>query len=90
MNILLIIAIISLLIGAVIRYWIYQRKFYRRNSSGLEAFSSYEKSVFTKFFELILKWISYIFIIISLLYLWRYARHSESKSGISVKIELTK
>ncbi|ROS18340.1 hypothetical protein EDF65_2734 [Chryseobacterium nakagawai] len=55
----------------------YRRKFYRRNSSGNEAFSSFEISVFTRFSEQILKWLSYIFIIIGVLYLWRNYRHSK-------------
>lgn len=79
MNTLLIIGIIGLIIGFIIQYWIYRRKFYRRNSSGVEGFSSFEKSVFTRLFEQILKWISYVFIIIGILYLWRYYRHSADK-----------
>lgn len=96
---LLIIGIAALLAGFILQYWIYRRKFYRRNSSGNKAFSSFEKSVFTRFFEQILKWLSYIFIIIGVLYLWRNYRHSKinkvSASFISsenafgsIKIEL--
>lgn len=77
MNKLLIIGIVALLVGFILQYWIYRRKFYRRNSSGNEGFSSFEKSVFTRFFEQILKWISYIFIIIGVIYLWRNYRHSK-------------
>lgn len=74
MNKLLIIGIVGLLAGLVLQYWIYRRKFYRRNSSGNEGFSSFEKSVFTRFWEQILKWLSYIFIFIGILYFWRYFR----------------
>ena len=64
MNKFLIIGIFGLLIGFMLQYLIYHRKFYRRNSSGNEGFSSFEKSVFTSFVEQILKCISYIFIVI--------------------------
>ncbi len=82
MNTLLIIGIIGLIIGFIIQYWIYRRKFYRRNSSGVEGFSSFEKSVFTRLFEQILKWLSYLFIIIGILYLWRSCRTSNEDSPV--------
>lgn len=70
MNKLLIIGVIGLLLGFILRYWIDRRKFYIKNSSGIEGFSSFEKSVFTRFFEQILKWSSYVFIIIGVIYLF--------------------
>lgn len=81
----LIIAIIGLLLGFSIQYWIYRRKFYRRGPSGGEGFSSFEKSVFTRFFEQILKWISYVFIIIGILYLWRYSRQTNQNETSTKK-----
>lgn len=82
MHMLLTIGIIALLLGFMFQYWLYRRKFYRRNSSGLEGFSSFEKSAFTRFFEQIVKWISYVLIILGILYIWRYYRHSEVDSNI--------
>lgn len=90
MYIELTIGIITLLISGAIRYWIYRRKFNRRNSVGLEEFSSFEKSVFTRIFEQILKLISYIFIILGIFYLWRYYQYSATKPGTSANIEATK
>lgn len=90
MNKLLLIGIIGLFLGFIIQYWIYRRKFYRRNSSGNEGFSSFEKSVFTRFIEQVLRWISYIFIIIGILYLWRYYRHTEIDFNRSRTLETTK
>ena len=90
MNKHLIIGIIGLLLGFIIQYWIYRRKFYRRNSSGVEGFSSFEKSVFTRLFEQILKWISYLFIIIGILYLWRSCRNSNENSSLRNQQIITK
>jgi len=76
MNSHLIIGIVALITGFLLQYWIHRRKFYRRNPSGAEGFSSFEKSFFTKIFEQILKWISCAFMIIGILYIWPSYKHS--------------
>lgn len=68
----LIIAIIAIVLGAGIIYWINRRKFYRRNVAGLEGFSSFESSVFVRLLELIGRWIAYALIIIGILSLLMY------------------
>ena len=70
----LVLGIIPLVIGIVLIYWINRRKFYRRNSSGLEGFSSFESSIFIRFIERIGKWIALVLIILSILTLWSYSR----------------
>lgn len=67
MNPLLLFSIISLIAGLALRYWINRRKFYRRHVTGLEGFSSYEKSVVISFVERIGKWIAYLLILFGML-----------------------
>ena len=75
----LVIGIIFLVTGLALRYWINRRKFYRRNPTGAEGFSSYENSVFIKLIERIGKWIAYALIIFGLLALWAYSREKKEK-----------
>ena len=70
----LVLGIIPLVVGIVLIYWINRRKFYRRNSLGLEGFSSFESSLFIRFIERIGKWIALVLIILSILTLWSYSR----------------
>ncbi|WP_312336607.1 molybdenum ABC transporter permease [Sphingobacterium sp.] len=63
----LVIALIFLVPGLGLRYWINRRKFYRRSATGAEGFSSYEKSVAVRFLERVGKWIAYAMIIIGIL-----------------------
>jgi len=74
---LLVLAILSLIIGFGIIYWINRRKFYRRNVAGLEGFSSFETSVFIRFLERLGKWLAYILILFNVLLFLLY--NSEKK-----------
>ncbi|UIR57828.1 molybdenum ABC transporter permease [Sphingobacterium sp. SRCM116780] len=73
----LVIAIIVLLPGIFLLFWISKRKFNRRNVAGIEGFSSYEKSLFVRFLERIGKWLAYILIILGILLLWTYSRQKK-------------
>ncbi len=75
----LIIAIIFLVPGLLLLFWINKRKFNRRNVAGLEGFSSYEKSIVIRLLEKIGKWLAYAMIIISLLLFWMYSRRDKDK-----------
>lgn len=83
----LVIGIIFLVLGLVLRYWINRRKFYRRGPMGAEGFSSYEKSVATKFIERVGKWVAYALIIFGLLSLWVYYREIKEKQLKEMKIQ---
>ncbi|MDM1501236.1 hypothetical protein HX071_03345 [Myroides marinus] len=74
---LLVLAILSLIIGFGLIYWINRRKFYRRNVAGLEGFSSFEASVFIRFLERLGKWLAYVLILFSVLLFLLY--NSEKK-----------
>ena len=45
------LGIALLLIGAMLRYWVSRRRFYRRNAAGVEQFSRFSRKVATRFFE---------------------------------------
>ncbi|MYY43971.1 molybdenum ABC transporter permease [Elizabethkingia anophelis] len=79
MNASLVVGIVFLVVGLALRYWINRRKFYRRSITGLEGFSSYEKSVAVRFIERIGKLLSYLLIIFGLLSLWSYSRQKKAK-----------
>jgi preprotein translocase subunit SecG len=83
----LVIGIIFLVLGLGLRYWINRRKFYRRSSTGAEGFSSYEKSVATRFLERIGKWVAYALIIFGLLSLWVYSREKKEKAVQNTEIQ---
>lgn len=72
----MVISIVFLILGFALRYWINRRKFNPRGVGGIEEFSSYEKATILRYSERFVKWIAYILIAISLLYLWRFYRHA--------------
>ena len=86
----LVIGIIFLVLGLGLRYWINRRKFYRRSPTGAEGFSSYEKSVATRFLERIGKWVAYALIIFGLLSLWVYSREKKEKEAQNVEVQNVK
>lgn len=63
---ILILAILFLLTGVGLIYWVNRRRFYRRNVAGLETFSCYESSLLTRFLERLGKWLAYTLIILSI------------------------
>lgn len=71
-SILLLSGILCLLIGLGLQFWIGKRRFNRKNIIGLEGFSSYEKMLFVRFIERIGKVISYVIILLGILFLWVY------------------
>jgi len=74
---LLIMGSLALSIGLLLWYWIGKRQFGRRNSNGVEGFTSYEKAVVIRFFERIGRWLAYILIIAGVLFLWGYSREEK-------------
>jgi len=83
----LIIAIIPIVIGVALLYWIGRRKFYRRSITGAEGFSSYESSVIIRFIVRIGKWLAYILIIIGLVFLWSHSQMKKEKEKESVEVQ---
>lgn len=83
----LVLAIIPIVIGIALLYWIGRRKFYRRSITGAEGFSSYESSVIIRFMERIGKWLAYILIIMGLLFLWSHSQMKKEKAKEDVKVE---
>lgn len=73
-SILLLSGILCLLIGLGLQFWIGKRRFNRKNIIGLEGFSSYEKMLFVRFIERIGKIISYVVILLGILFLWVYSQ----------------
>lgn len=74
---LLIMGILALSIGLVVWYWINKRQFNRRNSNGVEGFTSYEKSVLIRFLERIGRWLAFILIIAGLIFLWGFSKEKK-------------
>lgn len=85
---ILILAILSLLSGIGLIYWINRRKFYRRNVAGLEGFSSFEASLFIRFIERIGKWFAYALILFSLFLFFIHSLEKESKEDKKKRIEM--
>lgn len=85
---ILILAILSLLLGIGLIYWINRRKFYRRNIAGLEGFSSFEASVFIRFIERIGKWLAYVLILFSLFLFFIYSKEKERIEDKKQRIEM--
>ncbi|MBL0912875.1 MAG: molybdenum ABC transporter permease [Bacteroidia bacterium] len=75
----LVLGIIPLVIGVGLIYWINRRKFYRRNESGLERFSSFEAAVSVRFLERIGKWIAYALVFIGILFIWSHSRMKKDR-----------
>ncbi|MGH1517089.1 hypothetical protein [Chryseobacterium sp. JK1] len=82
-TVLLILGITSILSGFGILYWIKRRKFNRRNSGGLEGFSSYNKSIFVRLIEWTGRWLAIILLVVGILFLWRHYRHKQQKENKS-------
>lgn len=74
---LLIMGTLALSIGLLVWYWINKRQFNRRNSNGVEGFTSYEKSVLIRFFERIGRWLAFILIIAGLIFLWGFSKEKK-------------
>ncbi|EHO11007.1 hypothetical protein HMPREF9714_01436 [Myroides odoratimimus CCUG 12901] len=64
--IFLILAILCIISGIGLIYWVNRRRFYKRNVAGLETFSCYESSLLTRFLERLGKWLAYALIILSI------------------------
>ncbi|WP_425386802.1 molybdenum ABC transporter permease [Echinicola vietnamensis] len=86
----LMLGIIPVVVGIGLIYWISRRKFYRRNMAGVEGFSSFESSVFTRLLERIGKWLAYALIIIGILFLWSYSRMKSDKEQQTTEIHSPK
>lgn len=85
---ILILAILSLLSGLGLIYWINRRKFYRRNVAGLEGFSSFEASLYIRFIERIGKWLAYALILFSLFLFFIHSLEKERIEGKKKRIEM--
>ncbi|WP_346238984.1 hypothetical protein ABDK00_009655 [Niabella insulamsoli] len=85
----LVIGIIALVLGLLLIYWINRRKFYRRNTSGLEVFSSFEKSLSFRFLERIGKWIGYVLVILGILSIFTYRNEKQKALEESLQSEST-
>lgn len=86
---ILILAILFLLSGVGLIYWINRRKFYRRNVAGLEGFSSFEASLFIRFTERIGKWLAYAFILFSLFLFFIHSLEKERIEDKKKRIEMS-
>ncbi|WP_010249839.1 hypothetical protein [Myroides injenensis] len=87
-TVILILAIIFLLSGVGLIYWINRRKFYRRNVAGLEGFSSFEASLFIRFIERIGKWFAYALILFSLFLFFIHSLEKERIEDKKQRIEM--
>lgn len=85
---ILILAILFLLSGVGLIYWINRRKFYRRNVAGLEGFSSFEASLFISFIERIGKWLAYALILFSLFLFYLHSLEKERIEDKKQRIEM--
>jgi len=85
---ILILAILFLLSGVGLIYWINRRKFYRRNVAGLEGFSSFESSLFIRFIERIGKWLAYALILFSLFLFFIHSLEKERIEDKKKRIEM--
>lgn len=85
---ILILAILFLLSGVGLIYWINRRKFYRRNVAGLEGFSSFEASLFIRFIERIGKWLAYALILFSLFLFYIHSLEKERIEDKKKRIEM--
>ncbi|MDM1519396.1 hypothetical protein [Myroides odoratimimus] len=85
---ILILAILFLLSGVGLIYWINRRKFYRRNVAGLEGFSSFEASLFIRFIERIGKWFAYALILFSLFLFFIHSLEKERIEDKKKRIEM--
>lgn len=87
-TVILILAILSLLSGIGLIYWINRRKFYRRNLAGLEGFSSFEASLYIRFIERIGKWLAYALILFSLFLFYIHSLEKERIEDKKQKVEM--
>ncbi|MGG5599625.1 hypothetical protein ACPDHJ_07475 [Myroides sp. C8-3] len=87
-TVILILAILSLLSGIGLIYWINRRKFYRRNVAGLEGFSSFEASLYIRFIERIGKWLAYALILFSLFLFFIHSLEKERIEDKKKRIEM--
>ncbi|WP_313101705.1 molybdenum ABC transporter permease [Epilithonimonas sp.] len=74
----LFIAINSLVLGFILKYWINRRRFNRRGAAGIEGFNSYESALWIKMLERLGKWLAYALILFGLFFLWRYSRANKT------------
>lgn len=74
MNTIIILGIVCLSLSITIYIFVGRRKFNRRNQSGIETFSSYSKSVITRFGEGFLKLLALVLFLAGtrLIGLWYY------------------
>lgn len=86
-------ALLILLLGFGLRYWINRRRFHRRIANGLEAFPNYEKATLINFMERICKLIAFVLIFLGLFLLLSYyikikKKENETFAFTFQKIEL--
>jgi cbb3-type cytochrome oxidase subunit 1 len=74
-----IIGIVAVILGGTLRYWVNRNRFNRRNPSGLEQFSSYNKSVAVTAYESVIKNIGTLLLLVGLLF---FAIHFYSKTNV--------
>lgn len=63
------LGIALLIIGAMLKYWVSRKRFYRRNAAGVEQFRRFSHKVAGQFFERIVVLISILTILAGLLLL---------------------
>lgn len=73
-----VVGAIFLLIGFVINYAVNRRRFYRRNSSGLETFGSFEKAWGTSCLERLAKLIAIVLLILGAIIFFGYFLKKQS------------
>ncbi|MDN3693741.1 molybdenum ABC transporter permease [Chryseobacterium tructae] len=86
----LIMGLFFFIIGIALRYWINRRKFNRRNASGLEGFSNYERATATRFLERIGKLIAYVCIAVGLLFLlmfWQDKKRLDKEAQKNIEMQ---
>jgi len=69
---ILIIGIVAIILGGYLRYWINKNRFDRRNPSGLQQFTSYNKSLAITGFERVVKTIGMLLVLVGLLFVVTY------------------
>lgn len=53
-----IAGVVLVVLSGVLHFFLQRRRFYRRNQAGIERFTSYSSSLFTRFFEGLLRLLS--------------------------------
>lgn len=80
---------ILLVTGIIVKYFIARRRFSRRGVGGLQHFSSFEKSLFITFIEIVFNLLSFLFILGGILVLGFYysSKWFENRRDENIKPE---